>query len=1318
MDLHMKIAIIDKLGLCYDGTTLSKQGLGGSESAVILMSKELAKLGFTVTVYNNCIDTKSSPGVYDGVTYIDHTQTHTDTYDIIISSRSVFPFSSTDQYANMCASAKYKILWMHDTFCQGDEHIENMLVNGYIDEVFTLSDFHSAYVTNCNHGSKRNFEVLKHKFFQTRNGAVKHIAEVNLTKKDRNHFVYNASATKGLIPLVKTIWPEIKKQLPDAHLTCIGGYYRFREGAAPDAQEKTVAELVNDPKLKALDVTFTGVIPQHKIAEILANASLMLYPTDFPETFGISTLESLLYNTPLVTNTFGALEETAVDLACYKIPYSSKRNNLFPNVNEVDQAQKFIKATIDAYNDPYLLQQKQNYCDVVNDIYGWDTVALQWKQHLFGKLNIPLPVHEYRSVSRINNKVSRVYGRRFNNEDDRKVYTSYGKQRRIVVISPFWNAENYIDSHIRSVAQQDYSNYLHILINDNSEDNSKQVVKRTLDDVKTYSAVVRNKETNNGAIFNQLTTVHEFVDDDDIVVLLDGDDWLVNNNTIFHYYNDLYNQGYEFTYGSMWSLADNIPLVSQEYPQSVKHKREYRQHLFNWKIPYTHLRTVLGKHIKNLDESKFKDASGNWMKSGHDNPLFYELIEQVDSDRIYCNREIICNYNDLNPLNDYKVRSEEQNKNASLSYTQTNKFSVIVPTMWRCQDLFERSLNSFISHKLIDEIIIIDNDINATPAWDILLHPKVKMYKQETNIKVNPAWNLGVEVSKNKLICIVNDDIEFDTKLFDKMQSELTTEVGAYGIIVGDPALGQPITTDKSIDFKQWNPGDIIHCFGQLMFIHKDNWIPIIDGLNLFFGDDFIFHTQLMAKRNNYLIYNIDFNTPFSATTSDPAVYEGTENERSIFEKWFNDNPITEKHIKKESSIAVPNKRILIAVPTNKYIEPETMKSIYDLILPEGYTPDFQFFYGYQVDQIRNLIADWAKHYDFLFSVDSDIVLPNDCLVKMLAANKDAISGLYIQRKTDQHILEVYQDNPHGGVVNIPFSSINGLGIIPVASFGFGCVLIKSEIFRTMEYPHFYYRSAIDHKDTISEDIYFCQKARSMGFTLWADTSIQCEHIGTTKFVVEQPKTKSSIEHIHEQDLLPKEHIEYLKKIKATPSVVYDIGACVMHWTRHAKHNWPDATYVLFDAEPNVEQILSKSGDRYHIGVLTDTDNKELKFYHNPDHPGGNSYYQETTGAFTEKHAEIMTGMTLDTIVSRNNYPLPDLIKMDIQGAELDVLRGATNTLKNVKDIILEAQHVDYNNGAPQALQVIQYMSTLGFELIGNFSRGPVDSDYHFKRKT
>ena len=1073
----MKLAIIDKLGLCYDGNTLKKQGLGGSESAVILISKELAKIGFSVTVYNNCKDgLNSNPGIYDGVNYVDNIDAKQDTthYDIVIVSRTVNPFI-TGEYP-FIQKAKKKILWLHDTFIEGDQIMEKLVTSGIIDHVFTLSDWHTTYILNAAHGPKRNFEVLKKHIFQTRNGAVCHISEVDLTKKDPNHFVYNSSATKGMIPLVEDIWPEIKKKLPDAKLTIIGGYYRFREGADPDEQENTVARLAKRQDLKDLNVTFTGVIPQTQIAEILANAWMMLYPGAFPETFSISALESLLYKTPLMTTRFGALEETAVEQACYHIDYAIEPNSLFPHINKETQIQKFLEVFFQAYSMPYLHQQKQNYCDVVKDIAGWDTVALQWKQFFYSIMGKFFPRNEYRKVARINNKVARVFGRTSAMPAPNE-YSSYGKQKRIIVVSPVWNAENYIEKHIRSVAAQDYDNYLHIIINDASTDSTRQIAEQTIKDVRTDNIVLINNEQNNGAIRNQLNMVREYVDPTDIVMLLDGDDWLVNNNTIFHYYNDLYAQGYEFTYGSMWSVVDNIPLIAQEYPVEVKNTKTYRSHHFNWKIPYTHLRTCIGKHFTDLDEDKFK-VDGKWMKSGSDNPLFYELIERVEPNKIYCNHEIVCHYNDANPLNDYKIRETEQNHNANQSY------------------------------KGIDKV-----------------------------------------------------------------------------------------------------------------------------------------------------------------------------------------------------------KTILIAIPTAKYIEVETFKSLWDLEVPDGYKLDFQYFYGYSISQIRNLIAEWAKNYDYLFSLDSDIILPKDTLTKMIASDKDIISGLYIQRIPNTHTLEVYMDTADGGCTNIPYHLIKDHGIVKIAACGMGAALIKSEVFREMEYPHFFYKEALTIQETVSEDVYFCKKAREAGFTVWADASIQCDHKGTNFFKVQE---QSHLEKIAEQDLLPKQHAEYLKSVDIQPKVIYDIGACVLHWTRKAKEVWPNSKYYLLDAANSVQQFM-KNHDHI-ITVLSDTDGKIVDFYEDVNNPGGNSYYLENTGAFNDTHKTKRITMTLDTIVDQNNWELPDLIKIDVQGAEVDVLKGAQKTLLNCKDIILEAQHVNYNDGAPKFDEVKTYLEGIGFSLVTTITKNNIDGDYHFAR--
>jgi len=196
-------------------------------------------------------------------------------------------------------------------------------------------------------------------------------------------------------------------------------------------------------------------------------------------------------------------------------------------------------------------------------------------------------------------------------------------------------------------------------------------------------------------------------------------------------------------------------------------------------------------------------------------------------------------------------------------------------------------------------------------------------------------------------------------------------------------------------------------------------------------------------------------------------------------------------------------KKILIAIPTARYIEAETFKSIYDLEVPEGYETTFQYFYGYRVDQVRNLIADWVvRDYDYLFSVDHDITFPPDTLKKLLAHDQDLVSGVYRQRLEPQ-MLEIYE--PFGGRMSTEDLYAKDWKLIGIGGCGFGCVLVKKEVLASVGYPQFEYHPALDHGNTISEDTDFCKKAISKGFRLWCDPSIRCGHIGSTTMHVQVP---------------------------------------------------------------------------------------------------------------------------------------------------------------------------------------------------------------------
>ena len=70
---------------------------------------------------------------------------------------------------------------------------------------------------------------------------------------------------------------------------------------------------------------------------------------------------------------------------------------------------------------------------------------------------------------------------------------------------------------------------------------------------------------------------------------------------------------------------------------------------------------------------------------------------------------------------------------------------------------------------------------------------------------------------------------------------------------------------------------------------------------------------------------------------------------------------------------------------------------------------------------------------------------------------------------------------------------------------------------------------------------------------------------------------------------------------------------------------------------------------------------------------------------------------TLDKIILEKNFKLPNLIKMDTQGSELDVLEGASKSIDKCKLIYLECPVINYNKNSPNFVNYIEYLDSLGF---------------------
>jgi FkbM family methyltransferase len=171
--------------------------------------------------------------------------------------------------------------------------------------------------------------------------------------------------------------------------------------------------------------------------------------------------------------------------------------------------------------------------------------------------------------------------------------------------------------------------------------------------------------------------------------------------------------------------------------------------------------------------------------------------------------------------------------------------------------------------------------------------------------------------------------------------------------------------------------------------------------------------------------------------------------------------------------------------------------------------------------------------------------------------------------------------------------------------------------------------------------------------------------------------------------------------------VVYDIGAHRGQWTESVRASLPGARFFLFEANEVHAGELQGTGERYFIAVLS-AEEQVVNFYGTGE--PGDSYFREATDHYSDVTPTSLQATTLDNLVAINGLPLPDFVKVDVQGAELDVLRGAKTALHTAKLVLLECPITEYNEGAPTIDEYFHFMDERGFtplEFLGrNWRRG------------
>lgn len=159
---------------------------------------------------------------------------------------------------------------------------------------------------------------------------------------------------------------------------------------------------------------------------------------------------------------------------------------------------------------------------------------------------------------------------------------------------------------------------------------------------------------------------------------------------------------------------------------------------------------------------------------------------------------------------------------------------------------------------------------------------------------------------------------------------------------------------------------------------------------------------------------------------------------------------------------------------------------------------------------------------------------------------------------------------------------------------------------------------------------------------------------------------------------------------------VFDIGACRGDWSRAMKEGplW-NSQFWLFEANGIFRPNLITTGFPYFIETLSNPGRESVVFYKKSN--TGDSYYKETTKHFDDAEAEVHQCTTLDQVIEEHNLPIPNFVKLDTQGSELDILAGATKVMGKAAMFYVECPIIPYNLGAPTMSEYV------GFFLDNNY---------------
>lgn len=333
-------------------SNLNNGGLGGSEEAVIRLSRELAELGWRVTVFGT---PGKEAGDHDGVAWKHYWEINNkDKFDVLISWRqpAFFDFNW---------KARKKYLWLHDVM-EAEELTPGRIK--YVTKIIYVSKYHSE--------RPENLHIKPGKKLASGNGITPSDFTNYDSKFHRNdrRLIYMSANERGLRILLD-IWPSVYHAVPGATLDIYYGWHSF-DAVNRDNPERMAWKATMVHRMKELKgVTERGRVGQDELNQEIFKSGIFAYPSFFPEVNCITAQKAQAGGAWPVVSTFAALNDVVL--------FGDKID--MGKFEDAD-IEKYKAALIHRLKNPSTDKERQEMMQKARQTFDWKNTANQWSEEM------------------------------------------------------------------------------------------------------------------------------------------------------------------------------------------------------------------------------------------------------------------------------------------------------------------------------------------------------------------------------------------------------------------------------------------------------------------------------------------------------------------------------------------------------------------------------------------------------------------------------------------------------------------------------------------------------------------------------------------------------------------------------------------------------------------------------------------------------------------------------------------------------------------------------------------------------------------------